>query len=177
MRTTNLSHRSPLPGTTFLVYQKNRRFIEGRSRRSYNPYVGTLVGLGVVGLLGLLLLLNMIFGVVDTPFVGPPGWLIFTVLILVGIVPSFLVWRERRLLAREGWLISGEVVSASLGRATDDSVELSLSYRFTALDGTVVSGNTRANFNPQFAVAPTQAPRPGTALAILYISPDTYEIL
>ena len=85
---------------------------------------------------------------------------------------SVLTLQTLRLLRREGWVVSGRVSSANI-ESSRNGQRLNVVYQFTAPDQRVLRGSDNTLRNDLKG----KLPQPGTLVAVLYVSPEVFQIL
>ncbi|HEU4326661.1 MAG TPA: hypothetical protein VFS21_26205 [Roseiflexaceae bacterium] len=177
MRTTNLTRRSPLPADIFLLRRQNKGFIEGRFKRFHSTFTSVLLLPVTAALSGLLMLHEAIDLWSEGPIFSVLDGLLGAIFLLGGLVLLVHTVREHWQLHREGWLLAGKVVSADIHRYASGNHKLVLDYCFTAPGGQVITKQTWIGLRRITSGPLTEPPRPGTPLAILYLSPESHELL
>ncbi len=102
----------------------------------------------------------------------PPAGLTSGLLLFLGVLLLGKKIHDLHALSGAGWLVPGSVVSAYTERDDRSNVTLHLQFRFVAPGGDeIISSDARMRNDLH------SAPPPGTPLAVLYVSPELYQVL
>ncbi|GAB4200909.1 MAG: hypothetical protein OHK0022_22440 [Roseiflexaceae bacterium] len=93
--------------------------------------------------------------------------------------PLLIAGAGRRLwlLRREGWIIAGVVTAVDLTPSSNTKQLLRIDYRFTAPGGLQLRDRVSHEIGGLWGDTRVEAPTPGQAVAVLYVSPKLYQLL
>ncbi|HEU4326660.1 MAG TPA: DUF3592 domain-containing protein [Roseiflexaceae bacterium] len=106
-----------------------------------------------------------------------PGWIPMAglgagLMLFLGVLLLGKKIYDLRALSDTGWLIPGKIINAYTERDDQRNQILHVQFHFIAPDGDAIVGSDVRMRNDLHS-----APLPGTPLAVLYVSPELYQVL